>query len=264
MLSNIKIIIEYNGRRFCGWQSQKMGTCRAKRKKRFSVQETIETCLKKILKEKICLLSSGRTDSGVHALRQVAHFKTHSKLSPQKMQFALNGNLPKDIRIIGADYVGLNFHSRYAAKYKTYRYIILNQGFTSAIFKDYCYLVKFPLNINSMKRAARFLIGKHDFKAFCSTGSAVRGTVRTIRRISINTPRNIFLNDVSKHKFVCIEIEADGFLYNMVRNIVGTLIEVGRGKISSKSIASILKSKKRDLCGPCVPAKGLYLCGVQY
>ena len=264
MKHNIRIIIEYKGKKYCGWQIQDVKKRGPGRSSKCSVQRKIELSLSKVLKKSVRIVASGRTDSGVHALEQVANFETNSNLSPEKIRLALNGNLPRDIRILEADYVPNKFHSRYAAKFKTYKYIILNQNLSSALFNDYCYKVKFPLNISLMRQAARSLVGKHDFKAFCSTGSGIKSTIRTIRKISIQLPRNIFLNGISKHRFLCIEIQADGFLYNMVRNIVGTLIEIGRGRIAPKDISVVLREKKRNLCGPCVPAKGLYLSNVEY
>lgn len=262
MLSNIKLIIEYKGKNYCGWQSQ--GFSRLTNKTKKPIQQLVENALAKILGEKIRLYGSGRTDSQVNALGQVANFRTKSKLEPERIKLALNTLLPRTIRVIKAEKVPLDFHSRFSARGKFYRYIILNQRATSAIFDDYCYLVKFPLNIALMRKAAEYLRGRHNFKAFCSSGSNSNNTIRTIYKITISTPKKIFLNEISRYRFICIDIHGDGFLYNMVRNIVGTLIEIGRGRYSPDYILKLFKEKNRQLCGPCVPAKGLYLCKVEY
>ncbi|MBL7130748.1 MAG: tRNA pseudouridine(38-40) synthase TruA [Candidatus Omnitrophica bacterium] len=258
-MHNIRLTIEYEGTKYCGWQRQRIKRTDSKYKKqKISIQETIESCLKKILKQKVCLIASGRTDSGVHAFGQVANFKTSSKIEPHKLKLALNGNLPKDIRISKVEKVPLGFHSRYSTKSKIYRYFILNQDYKSSFLEGYSYWFKFPLDINLMEKASKSLLGRYDFKVFCASGSSVKDTTRTIKRISITK-----LNFFSCNLF-CIEIEADGFLYNMVRNIVGTLIEIGRGRFAPTYIKKIIKCKDRSLAGPCVPAKGLYLIKVKY
>ena len=258
-MHNIKLTIEYDGTKYCGWQKQRVKRFGLKKKKqKLAIQEVIESCIKKVLRQKVNIISSGRTDSGVHALKQVANFKTTSKIGSHKIKLALNGNLPKDIRISEAERVSLKFHSRYSAKSKVYRYIILNQDHKSPFLVNYSYWFKFPLDIRLMKKAASNLLGRNDFKAFCASGSSVGDTKRSIKRLSIAN-FNYFSYNV-----ICIEIEADGFLYNMVRNIVGTLIEVGRGRFIPKDIKKIIESRDRTLAGPCAPAKGLFLIGVKY
>ncbi len=258
-MRNIKLSIEYDGTKYCGWQRQDPRKSAPSRKNhKLSIQEVIESCLAKILRHKICLYSSGRTDSGVHAIGQVASFKISSSIELGKLRLALNGNLPKEIRISEVKRVPLAFHSRFSAKSKTYRYYILNQDYKSPFLRGYSYWFKFPLNINNMKKAAGILEGKHDFKAFCASGSGAKDTNRTIKNISIYKAVNFGCN------LICIEIEADGFLYNMVRNIAGTLIEVGRGRFGPSYLNDIIKSKKRSYAGFCVPAKGLFLIKVYY
>ncbi|MDD5006031.1 MAG: tRNA pseudouridine(38-40) synthase TruA [Candidatus Omnitrophica bacterium] len=258
-MQNIKLTIEYDGTRYCGWQKQKIqGRVLERKRKKPSVQETVESCLQKILKQKVNLVASGRTDSGVHAFGQVANFRTASGIFPDKVKSALNGNLPRDIRISNAEQVPWGFHSQYSTKSKIYRYLILNQEYKVPFFGRYTYWFKFPLNIKLMRNAARHLSGRHDFKVFCASGSGVKGTTRNIKQILIN-PLNIFSANL-----ICIEVEADGFLYNMVRNIVGTLIDVGRGRFEPDYIKEIIRSKNRALAGFCVPARGLYLAKVNY
>lgn len=258
-MHNIKLTIEYDGTNYCGWQKQKIKIRDLKeRRKTPSIQETIESCLKKILREEIHLIASGRTDSGVHALGQVANFRTASKMESGKVKLALNANLPYDIRIAQAEYVALEFHSRYSAKSKAYRYIILNQDCNSPFLENYSYWFRSPLNIKLMEKAAASLLGRHDFKVFCASGSGVKDTTRTIKRLSVTSHNFLHYN------LICFEVEADGFLYNMVRNIVGTLVEIGRGRFKPSCIKEIFKRKNKALVGPCAPSKGLYLLKVKY
>ncbi|MFC1709178.1 tRNA pseudouridine(38-40) synthase TruA [Candidatus Omnitrophota bacterium] len=258
-MRNIKLTLEYDGREYCGWQRQKSPQPRLRKyRQKISIQEAIELCLKKILRQKVCLIASGRTDSGVHAVGQVANFKTTSKIKPDRLRLALNGNLPKEIRVSEAQEVSLSFHSRYSVKSKVYRYLILNQEYKSPFLKEYSYWFKQPLDARLMQKAAKGLLGKHDFKAFCASGSGVKDTKRTIKRIDISTLKFLSGN------LITIEVEASGFLYNMMRNIAGTMIEIGRKRFAPDSIKKIISSRDRSLAGPCLPPKGLYLIEVKY
>jgi tRNA pseudouridine38-40 synthase len=248
-MRNIKLTIEYDGTNYCGWQSQSHNKCKK------SIQETLERALRKILQEKIHLIASGRTDAGVHALAQVANFKTNSNISTAKLQKALNGILPDDIRVCKIEEASPDFHSRFAAKSKLYRYTILNRNYGSAILRDRVYFYPYPLDVRLMYQQARCLVGRHDFKAFCAAGSGAKSTIRQIKNISISKKR---------YTLITIDIEADGFLYNMVRNIVGTLIEIGKDRFPKGSLKKILLSKNRKLAGPTAPAKGLCLIKVKY
>lgn len=261
-MRNLKLEIEYAGTNYCGWQRQN-----SKQHKK-SIQEIIEKTLQRILQEKVRLIASGRTDAGVHALAQVANFKTNSKIPPDKLQVALNGLLPEDITIHRIEEKDLNFHSRFAVKSKIYRYTILNRSYPSAILRNFIYFYPYPLDIRLMRQEARCLLGKHNFAAFCASVSNAKNTIRTIKKISIKRipfklnnpiiqePHNVFL--------IIIDIEADGFLYNMVRNIVGTLIEVGRGQFPVGRLKEILLLQKRVLAGPTAPAKALTLVEIKY
>lgn len=266
-MRNIKLVIEYDGTNYCGWQIQNRKANKSKHK---TLQGTIEKTLKKILKEKVSLIASGRTDSGVHARGQVASFKVKSSLPAKNIQKALNSLLLDDISILDAKDVPLDFHARFFAKTKTYRYLILNQDCPSALLRNYCYRVSYKLDITKMRKAAKLLLGRHDFKAFCASGSSVKNTVRTIKKIIINRKYDWrIMSHTSQRasgnwRLICIDIQADGFLYNMVRSIVGTLIEIGRGKIELTSIRNIIDYKKRYLVGPTVPAQGLCLLRVDY
>jgi len=253
-MRNIKLTIEYDGTNYAGWQVQNSCQLSAVSCQPKTIQETIEIALKRILQKKIKLIGSGRTDSGVHAKAQVANFKTDSGIAAEKIRMALNAVLPDDITVIKAEEAVLGFHSRFSAKSKVYRYTILNRLSRPTILRDMVYFLSYPLNLRLMRREAKILLGRHNFKSFQAVDKEERGAVRTIKNLEI-TKDNDFIN---------IDIEADGFLYNMVRNIVGTLIEIGRGKLPAGSMQKILLSRNRKLAGPTVPAKGLCLLKVRY
>lgn len=261
-MRNLKITIEYDGTRYAGWQVQNSRRIRKSPRQRPTIQATIEKALRKILQEKIRLIGSGRTDAGVHALGQVANFATKTKISLYKLQWALNGNLPDDIVIRSIEKPNPDFHSRFDARSKVYRYAILNRPYPSAFLRNRVYFYRHPLDVRLMQQEARALLGRHDFKAFQATDKKERSSVRTIKKISIrNETPTLCLVPCT---LLIIDIEADGFLYNMVRNIVGTLIEIGRGKFPRGNLKKILASKNRKLAGPTVPACGLCLSEVKY
>lgn len=245
-MRNIKLIIEYDGTDFAGWQAQK---------NQRTVQETIEKELRVILGEKVNLAGSGRTDSGVHAKALVANFKTKSSLPPDKIKKALNARLPKDTAIIDAQSAPMNFNARFSAKSKVYRYTINNGPSRTAINRQYVCRLPYRLDVNLMKKEAAVLVGRKNFKSFHASGRKLENFKRLLKRIDIKKDKN---------GFITIDIEADGFLYNMVRNIVGTLVEVGRGKLPAGSTKKILSSKNRQCAGPTMPAKGLCLLEVKY
>ncbi len=247
-MRNLKLEIEYDGSNYVGWQIQNRHTGK-------SIQQQIEKVLRKILQEKVQLFASGRTDSGVHAIAQVANFRTNSQISSDRLQLALNGNLPQDIVITKINDMPADFNSRFSAKSKVYRYTILNRKYHSPLLRNTVYFYHHPLSVSLMRRQAKALLGKHDFKAFCASGSKVKDTTRTIKKITIKK---------TSSGFITIDIEADGFLYNMVRNIIGTLIAIGRGKLTSVSMREILNSRNRRLAGPTAPANGLILFKVNY
>jgi len=244
-MRNILLKIEYDGTDYAGWQHQKNAK---------SIQDTIEAALKRITGRKARLISCGRTDSGVHALGHIANFKTGSKIPLFKLRRALNSVLPKDIVIKEAREAPLKFHSRFDAKSKVYRYTIANGSYPPAICRDFITHVPYNLNLTLMKREARALLGKHDFKSFQAADRIERSSVRVIKKLEIKKNGDA----------VKIDIEADGFLRNMARNIVGTLIDIGRGRLPAGSMAHILKAKNRKLAGETAPAKGLCLVEVKY
>jgi len=255
-MPNIKLTIAYDGTRYAGWQIQKnAGT----------IQGEIEKALKKILKKKVHLIAAGRTDSGVHARAQIANFTLSAALADNsavsanaadRVLTAFNSNLPKDIRIIKIEEAPFKFHSRFSAKGKIYRYTILNSKTDDPFLQRYYHKVPYRLKFNLMKKEAKVLEGKRDFKSFQAKSalSPVKDTVRKMKKISLT----------KKDKFIYITLEADGFLHNMVRNIVGTLIEIGRGHFSEGSMKGILMAKERKKAGPTAPAKGLSLIKVKY
>ena len=263
MPRNIKLTIEYDGTLFSGWQAQERRNGHSKHlqtKPRRTVQGEIERALKKIYGKNIKLIGSGRTDSGVHARGQVANFKMSSPMPVAEIHRALNANLPEDISILQAEEALLDFHARYSARSKTYRYSILNRSARSALERNTCLYYPYPLNLKAMRRESHSLIGRKDFRSFTASDPSKAkkekksGTVRTIKRMEIS----------SKGAYVCIEIEADGFLYKMVRNIVGTLLGVGSGKLPRGAIQKILARKDRRTAGVTAQAKGLALLEVKY
>jgi tRNA pseudouridine38-40 synthase len=246
-LSNFKITIEYDGSGFHGWQRQKGHT---------TVQEEIEKALRTVIRQKIAVIGSGRTDAGVHALGQVASFKCQTRLSPGTIQKALNSLLPDAIVIRDCKPVAPTFHARYDATRKTYRYRILNHPLAVAVGRQYAWHLRRPLDLDAMRGATAVLLGRHDFSAFEGAGSARSHAVRQVFRA--------FIDREDKAEFLAFDIEADGFLRFMVRNIVGTLVLVGGGKISGAKFEEILLSKERKRAGATAPPHGLFLMGVRY
>ena len=244
-MRNIKLTIEYDGTSYGGWQKQKNNR---------TIQQCIEEAIKLLTGEEVELIGSSRTDAGVHAKGMVANFITNSKIPADKFREAINTKLPDDIGIIKSEEVDRNFHSRYDSKGKTYFYTLVNRYEKVCIGRNYVYQVRDELNYNLMKEAAKYFLGKHDFKAFKTNGSSVKTSVRTINGLELELK-----GDVIK-----IFVSADGFLYNMVRIIVGTLIEVGKGKIKPEDIESIIRNGDRSKAGPCVPPNGLVLEKVFY
>ena len=244
-MRNIKLTIEYDGTRYYGWQRQPIGN---------TIQQEVEKAISKVIKEYVEVIGSSRTDSGVHAKGYVANFKTNVKMPAEKFRDAINCKLPRDIVIIKSEEVDLDFHARYSSKGKTYCYTILNREYPCAIDKDYVYYSRWKLNVEEMKKACKYFLGTHDFKAFQTPGGSVKTSIRTISDLHIET-------NVDKIK---IYISADGFLYNMVRIIVGTLILVGSNKIKEDFVKNIIESGVRQNAGKCAPANGLCLEKVFY
>ncbi|QZY54593.1 tRNA pseudouridine(38-40) synthase TruA [Crassaminicella profunda] len=244
-MKNVKLTIQYDGTNFSGWQIQPNAR---------TVQEEIEKALTKIMKKPIKINGSGRTDAGVHAMGQIANFYEEFTMPIEKIPIALNALLPQDISIREAVEVPRDFHARYNAKGKKYIYKIYNNKIRNPLLFNYTYFVTYDLDLEKMKEATNYFIGEHNFKSFMASGSSIVNTVRTIHE----------LNLYEKDELLILEAKGNGFLYNMVRIIAGTLVDVGRGKIKLKDLPVIIKSCKREKAGHTAPPQGLYLAKVFY
>ena len=244
-MRNIRLLIEYDGTNYHGWQSQKNAA---------AIQDVMQEAIRRLTGEDCNLIGSSRTDVGVHALGQVANFLTGSSIPAGRFSYALNSMLPDDIVVKESMEVDSEFHSRYSARGKRYRYLIYNSDFPSALLRNRAFHVPQGLDFEAMEKAAAFFKGTHDFSAFKSSGSSVKTSVRTITGISLSRHEDI----------IELNIEGDGFLYNMVRIIAGTLVEVAMGKIPSSRVPGILESRDRKNAGKTAPAHGLYLMEVRY
>ena len=245
-MRNIKLVIEYDGKEFNGWQKQP---------NKLNIQGTIEKAIEQITGEKIELIASGRTDRGVHSLGQVANFKTNSKIPIEKFAIAINSNLKKSILIKSAEEVDEKFHSRISCKQKTYRYVINNSKLGTAIYRNLETHIPMKLDVEKMKQAIKYFEGEHDFKAFKASGTSSKNSIRTIYKAEIIEKED---------EKIWIELTGNGFLYNMVRIIAGTLVEVGLGNIKPEEISNIIKEGKRENAGKTLPPQGLYLVKVEY
>ena len=245
-MRNIKLIIEYDGTDYQGWQVQPEGP---------TIQGMLEEKLSRLTGERVHLIGSGRTDSGAHALGQVAHFKTQSRMDIRTIQRALNSLLPPDIVIQKIEEVDEGFHARKHSKSKVYEYRILNRNLRSAFHRGYVWYIPQKLNLMEMKKATQGLIGEHDFSSFRSVGTPTRTAVRRVIRAEWKRGRDGIIR---------FEIEANGFLKQMVRAIVGTLIEVGKGRMKASDFRRIMISRDRKNAGPTAPAQGLFLKQVKY
>ncbi len=245
-MRNIKLIVEYDGTDYHGWQSQINA---------IAVQDVLQKALRKLTGEDCDLTGSSRTDTGVHALGQVANFMTESTIPAERFPQAIRSLLPGDVVVRHSEEVSPDFNSRFWAKGKKYRYLIHNSPHPSALLRNRAYHVPVKLDFGAMERAALHFVGKHDFAAFCATGSTVKSTERTITGVSLSS---------RDEDIIAFEITGNGFLYNMVRIITGTLIYVGMGKISPESIPAIIEGKDRTKAGKTAPPQGLYLVEVYY
>jgi tRNA pseudouridine38-40 synthase len=245
-MRNIKIILEYDGSNYHGWQRQTNGV---------SIQQILEEKIAVMTEEKIKVIGSGRTDAGVHALGQVAHFKTASSIREVNLLKGINSLLPKDIVVRDLREVDASFHARYDVKSKIYLYQIFNSSVRPVLYRPYAWFVSAPLNVEPMREATVLFKGTHDFSSFCSTHSDVPDHIRTIMDIRIES---------GERGLIKIEMEADGFLRYMVRSIVGILVDVGRGKYSLSELQGVMDAKDRKCGGITAPAHGLFLKEVRY
>jgi tRNA pseudouridine38-40 synthase len=246
MTRNIKMLLEYDGTRYHGWQRQA---------NRLTVQEVLEEGISKITQENIRVVGSGRTDAGVHAMNQVANFRTNSNIKETGLLRGINSLLPWDIVVKELAETDASFHARFNAKSKIYMYQIYRGAARSALYRDYAWFVHDTLDIEKMKEAAQLLLGTLDFSSFCAANCGIENHVRTVMSVDMATDRRGMV------KFC---IEADGFLKYMVRNIVGILVDVGRGKLSRAEFMRIVEAKDRKQAGQTAPAHGLFLKAVKY
>lgn len=241
----VRLIVSYDGTNYCGWQVQNNG---------ITVEGELNKALTDLLGEEIAVIGASRTDSGVHAMGNVAVFDSDTRIPAEKIMYALNQRLPQDIRIQKSEEVSPDWHPRFCDSVKTYEYKILNTKTPNPLQRFYTHFTYVPLDVSKMKKAAEYIVGEHDFACFCSAGSQVETTVRTV--YSLNIEKN---EDV-----ITIRISGSGFLYNMVRIIAGTLLQVGGGVYPPEYVAKIIESKDRGCAGPTAPACGLTLIGINY
>ncbi len=244
-MKRVMLVVAYDGSACHGWQLQP-----GKR----TVESELNYALSELLKEEIQVTGASRTDSGVHALCNVAVFDTASRIPGEKFSYALNQRLPEDIRIQSSREVAPDFHPRHCDSRKTYEYRILNREFPLPTRRLYAYFTYTPLDVEKMKRAAAFLVGEHDFASFCSVSSSAVSTVRRIYELTVE----------KEGDEIVIRVCGSGFLYNMVRIIAGTLMEAGRGSRSPEEMADILAAKNRCAAGPTAPACGLTLVKYEF
>ncbi|RJX02599.1 tRNA pseudouridine(38-40) synthase TruA [Clostridium sp. AF15-41] len=244
-MKRVKLVVAYDGTNYHGWQVQDNG---------ITIEEVLNRTISELVQEDIKVIGASRTDAGVHACGNVAVFDTESRIPGDKFSFALNQRLPDDIRIQESCEVDADFHPRYADTVKTYEYNILNRRFelpSKRLYAAFCY---YPMDIERMNQAAAYLVGEHDFKSFCSVGAQVQTTVRTIYAVNVT----------KEDDMVHIRITGNGFLYNMVRIIAGTLMQVGTGLMEPEQVKEILEARDRSKAGPTAVAKGLTLVEIRY
>ena len=245
-MKRVKLTVAYDGTNYCGWQVQPNG---------ITVQEVLNQCLSEFTGENIETIGASRTDAGVHALGNVAVFDTEMRMPGDKFSFALNQRLPEDIRIQKSEEVDADFHPRYVKSQKTYEYRILNCRFPIPTERFYSHFTYIPLDVDKMKEAASYLIGEHDFKSFCSVHTQALDTVRRVYSVEVEKNRD----DV-----IIIRVKGNGFLYNMVRIITGTLLEVGKGDYPPEKVKEILAAKDRKMAGATARPEGLTLVQIRY
>ena len=244
-MRNVRVLLAYDGSPFFGWQRQDGFD---------TVQEALEDALEALVGDKVVVHGAGRTDTGVHALGQVAHFHVETRLADDRVRHALNHYLPPTVRCLRLETCDPGFHARFHAKGKRYAYVTATQRFRPPFAPHLCHWIPEPLDLGAMRRAAAVLVGRPAFSAFATVGSPRRDNVRTLSAVRI----------VARKRRFAVFVQGDGFLYNMVRTIAGTLFEVGRGKLGPRDVVDILASGERERAGPTAPAAGLYLVAVRY
>ena len=241
----VKLVVAYEGTNYCGWQIQPNG---------ITIEQVLNETLSSLLGEEITVTGASRTDAGVHSLGNVAVFETHTKMPAEKISFALNQRLPEDIVVQESCQVPEDFHPRFSKSRKTYEYRILNCRFRQPLERRTSYFYYYPLDVRAMQKAAAYLVGEHDFTSFASVHAQPNTYVRMIYALDV----------VREGDMIRIRVQGNGFLYNMVRIIAGTLIQVGAGIKKPEDMESILAGKDRELAGPTAPAHGLTMIGLEY
>lgn len=244
-MRRIMLTVAYDGTNYHGWQIQPNGE---------TIEGVLNRCLSELMQENIEVIGASRTDSGVHAMGNIAVFDTQSRIPPEKIAYALNARLPEDIKIQDSKEVDINFHPRHCDSRKTYEYRIYNAMFPMPTKRLYSYFTYVPLNVERMREAAVHFVGTHDFKSFCSVDTQVENTVRRIESVEV----------IQSDNQIVIKVIGRGFLYNMVRIMAGTLMEVGRGNLQPQDVVRILEAKDRAAAGPTAPACGLTLIRYEF
>lgn len=244
-MKRVKLVVAYDGTNYCGWQIQPNGV---------TIESVLNQHLSALLGEEIAVTGASRTDSGVHSLGNVAIFDTNTKMPAEKISYALNQKLPEDIVVQDSCEVEGDWHPRYQTGRKTYEYRILNKAFRDPTRRLDTYFYYHALDVEAMQKAAEYLVGEHDFKSFCAVGAQVKSTVRTIYECKVTKENDI----------ITIRVTGNGFLYNMVRIIAGTLIKAGAGNIRPEDMPAILEKRERSAAGPTAPAHGLTMIGIVY
>lgn len=244
-MKRVMLTVAYDGTNYRGWQVQPNGE---------TIEGILNRCLSELLGEDVAVIGASRTDSGVHAMGNVAVFDTKTHIPAEKIVYALNRRLPEDIRIQKSEEVDTSFHPRHIASRKTYEYRIYCAPFPMPVKRLYSYFTYVPMDVTRMQKAAAYLVGEHDFKSFCNTEAQVESTVRRIESLHVS----------AEGREIAIRVTGRGFLYNMVRIIAGTLMEAGRGHIEPEAVEQILKARDRQAAGPTAPACGLTLVQIEY
>lgn len=244
-MKRIKLTVAYDGTDYCGWQIQKNGV---------TVEEVLNRALSRLIGDRVTVIGASRTDAGVHAQGNVAVFDTDTRIPAERIAYAVNALLPDDVVVVSSGEVPAGWHPRKCVSVKTYEYRILNREFPDPVRRRDTYFVPFQLDLDRMRQAAEYLKGEHDFKSFCSAQTTVEDTVRTIYALDIR----------KEEDFITILVRGNGFLYNMVRIIAGTLAGVGRGYFEPRDVARMLEEKDRTKAGVTAPPQGLTLVGIEY
>lgn len=244
-MKRVKLVVAYDGTNYCGWQIQPNG---------ITIEQVLNEHLGRLLGEDIRVTGASRTDAGVHSLGNVCIFDTETKIPAEKISFALNQKLPEDIVVIDSCEVDESFHPRYSKSKKTYEYRILNRTFRDPTRRLDTYFYHYPLDVEKMNEAAAYLVGEHDFASFCSVNAQVKTTIRTVYSCDVQ----------KKGDIITIRITGNGFLYNMVRIIAGTLVKIGGSDMSACDMQKILEACDRNAAGPTAPAHGLTMIGLEY